>query len=246
MQNGQRLNQVLAIEKGAKGRAESYAKVGYRECSHSDLFDGFTKTYSPFKDDGVKHPAETKNVQRKAEDILADTREIFTELFDVTLSKDAANCAAKANVVVDGQILLENVPAVYLLFLEKQLLKVQAIFKALPTLDPATKWTFDEAVELFRSERTETIRTKKEQRALVLYHHTEEHPAQTQLITEDIAVGKYTLERLSGALQVGAKKEMNTRLDKLLASVKKAREQANMVDAEEQNVGKPLFDYLIG
>ena len=245
-QNGQRLNQILAVEKGEKGRAESVLKVEYRNCSHPEFFEGFVKTYARFVADDISHPVEAKNVQLRARTILEDTQKTLGALFDVTLAKDLANCTARANVVVDGKILLENVPAVYLLFIEKQLLKVQAILMALPTLNQAIKWTWDDPTQLFRGEETKTLRTKKVQEALVLLPQTEHQQGKAEIITKDVQVGTYTAVQLSGAVPVADKKALLERHDKLMKAVKKAREQANMVEAPDQDVGKALLGWLIG
>ena len=246
MPRDQRLNQVLAVEKGEKGRAESHLKIGYRNCQKPEFFDGFSKSYAPFVADDIDHPTEAKNVQLRAMDVLGETKTTLASLFDVTLTKDMANCTAKANVVVDGEIILENIPAVNLLFIEKQLLKVQAIFMAVPTLDQAVKWNFDEPTQLHRSEEVKTLRTKKVQKALQLLPQTEHQQGMAEMIVEDVQVGTYTQVRLSGALPVATKKAMVERLDKLVKAVKQAREQANMVEAPQQHAGAKLFTYLIG
>ena len=53
--------------------------------------------------------------------MLAEVAGILTRLFDVTLTKDTANCTARADVKIGDSVLLPAVPVTYLLFLEKQL-----------------------------------------------------------------------------------------------------------------------------
>ena len=51
----------------------------------------------------------------------------------VLATQDFANCQAKANVVVDGQTILKEVPVTHLLFLEKQLVDLRTFIDGLPT-----------------------------------------------------------------------------------------------------------------
>jgi hypothetical protein len=88
-------------------------------------------------------------------------------------------------------------------------------------------------------------RTKKVQKPIVLYDATKEHPAQTQLITEDVVVGYWDTVKHSGALPAPRKKELMSRIEKLSQALKFAREKANAADAETVSVGKPIFDYLL-
>jgi hypothetical protein len=115
----------------------------------------------------------------------------------------------------------------------------------LPELDPAESWTFDENASLYKSEPTRSNRTKKVQKAIVLYDATEKHPAQTQLITEDTVVGVYTQTKMSGALPLPQKRAMLSRIDELLRAVQKAREEANAVVAAEQKIGAAVFRYIL-
>ena len=114
----------------------------------------------------------------------------------------------------------------------------------LPELDPAESWTFDENASLYKSEPTRSNRTKKAQKAIVLYDATEKHPAQTQLITEDTIVGVYTQTKMSGALPLPQKRTMLAKVDELLRAVQKAREEANAVVAEDQHIGAAVFAFI--
>jgi hypothetical protein len=242
----QKLNQVLAIEKGAKGRAESTIKVSYQQCGHTDRFTGMSRTYTPFQADDLEYPAETKNVQFRVGDVLEEARKIMSDLWDVTATKDFANCNAKADIVVDGETLVTGVPATYLLFMEKQILNLRALVAKLPILDEAVQWTWDENSHLFRSQVQKNHKTKKVQRAITLVQQDEHHPGQAQLITEDVAVGTYETVQLSGAIPVKQKKAIFDRLEKLARAVKQARERANMVEAPDLNPSAKLFQFILG
>jgi hypothetical protein len=81
---------------------------------------GISRVYQPKDEEGEQLPPESTKVQAKTEEILRDMAATITRLFDVTATKDWANCRATADVTVDGQTLLRDVPVTYLLFLEKQ------------------------------------------------------------------------------------------------------------------------------
>ena len=91
-------------------------------------------------------------------DVLRQASKIQTELFDVEATKDWGNCVAKADVVLDGQVLMKEVPATYLLFLEKQLSDLRTFIEKLPALDESDEWSSDPNSNLYRTERTTTAR----------------------------------------------------------------------------------------
>jgi hypothetical protein len=242
----QKLNQVLAIEKGVKSRVYGEVTTMNASAQKPALFNGFAKAYKPKEEDGEQFPPESSRVQMNAREMLTSLSRLLSELCDVTAAKDWANCNAKADVVVDGKVLVKAAPATYLLFLEKQLNDVQTFVTNLPTLDPAEEWRFDEPTNLYKSETSKTARTKKVQKPIVLYDATEKHPAQTQLITEDVVIGHWDTVKQSGALPVRRRTEVLERIERLIKAVKFAREEANAQEAPEQKVGDALFAYLVG
>ena len=240
----QKLNQVLAVEKGVKSRVYGEVTTMNASAQKPALFNGFAKQYKAKEEDGEQFPPESSRVQMNAREMLNQASRLLTELFDVTAAKDWANCNAKSDVVVDGKLLMSKAPATYLLFLEKQLNDLQTFVTNLPTLDPAEEWRFDEQVNLYKSDTSKTARTKKVQKPIVLYDATKEHPAQTQLITEDVVIGHWDTVKQSGALPVRRKADVLERIEKVIEAVKFAREEANAQEAPETRVGAAVFDYL--
>ncbi len=116
--------------------------------------------------------------------------------------------------------------------------------KNVPTLDPAEDWHFDEAANLFKSAQIVSGRTKKLQRPVVLYDATKEHPAQTQLVSEDILIGNWESVKHSAAIPPREKQKMEMRISDFIRALKFAREEANQADAPAQHVGKKVFDHL--
>jgi hypothetical protein len=195
LEDSLKLNQVIAVEKGVKSKVQSDVDTIYKVAQKPSSFDGFSKTYKKKGEDDEDVPPQRQNVQVIAKRALLAIAQRWAELFDVTAQKDYANCAAKADIVIDGMPILTSVPVTYLLFLEKQFNDLYTIVSKFPTLDPAEVWSYDENSDLNRTEPTLTTRTKKVQKPLVMYPATDKHPAQTQLIVEDVSVGTWEAVR---------------------------------------------------
>ena len=239
-----KLNQIIAIEKGTKQRVFRFLSDTYKTFQKPALFNGLARTYSKKDDDGEDYPDESKRVQYDNDALLQEIADQMTELFDVTATKDWANCEAKADITVDGTTLLEGVPATYLLFLEKQLSNLKDEINKLPELDPSYDWALDGATSLWKSNPVYTSKTKKVHKPIVKYDATEHHPAQTELITVDEVVGTWTTVQHSGAIEAPRKKVLQRRLQKLIDAIKFAREEANGSEATKKKVAGPLFEYI--
>ena len=239
-----KLNQVLAIEKGVKSRVLATVTSVYHDIQKPVRMNGLHKTYEPLNEDGLRYPPESQKVAVRANDVLKTARRALEELFDVTAQKDWANRDANASVVVDGETILEAVPVTYLLFLEKQLNDIKNLVGKVPVLDDSEEWTFDSAAGVHKAQPVRTTRTQKVHKPIVLYDATEEHPAQTQMVTVDEVVGNWTTQKQSGALTRDRKDQLVERVERLTEAVKFARETANDTEAKKQSVGSKVFDYL--
>lgn len=240
-----KLNQIIAIEKGVKSRAQRELADVLRVLQKPALLSGISRVYRPKDEEGEPLPPESTKVQVKSEDLLRDVAAALTRLFDVVATKDWANREARADVVVDGRTIVAQVPVTYLLFLEKQLTELHSLIDKLPVLDSAESWSYDESQDVWRTDPVETSRTKKVPRAHVLYEATEKHPAQVETFTEDVIVGTWTKVAFSGALPARRVNELRDRVDRLQAAVKYAREEANAADIDDRQVGEAVFAYLL-
>ena len=240
-----RLNQIIAVEKGVKSRSYADLTEAHHTLQKSALLAGIARTYQPRDDDGEQYPPESTRVQVRADDVLRGTAATLTRLFDVTATKDWANCQAKADVVVDGQTVLTGVPATYLLFLEKQLTDLHTFIAKLPVLDAAETWARDEAADCWATEPVQTTRTRKIPRNHVKAEATDKHPAQVEVYYEDVVVGNWRTVKFSGAMPASRIKSLLERVDKLARAVKFAREEANSLEITDQHVGERVFGYLL-
>jgi hypothetical protein len=239
-----KLSQIVAIEKGVKTKSYAELTQAHHDVQKQPLLTGLSRTYQPKDEDGEQLPPESTRVQVKAEDVLRQIAVGLTRLFDVTATKDWANCVARADVVVEGTTLLRDVPVSYLLFLEKQLADLNTFVKKLPVLDGAEAWSHDASTDWFRTEPVRTLRTKKVPRNHVKAEATEKHPAQVEVYYEDIAIGYWTQTKFSGALPAQRVNELVERVEKLSQAVKFAREEANTFEVTDQRVGAAVFGYL--
>jgi hypothetical protein len=245
-----KLNQIIAVEKGTKTKVYEKLTENHKLLQRKELFLGHARRYSPKDDDptsptGEQLPPEEKRVQAKAEDVLRATAVSLTELFDVSATRDWGNTKAKADVVVEGKVIVADCPVTFLLFLEKQLADIHTLIKKLPTLDSSENWHHDDAQDLWATEEARSVRTKKISRALVLYEATKEHPAQVKEVTEDVLAGTWTTIKYSSSLPVSRVNELLGRVDALQKAVKFAREQANTMEVDQPRVGKTIFDFLL-
>lgn len=242
-----KLHQLLAVDKGARATTESAVTRAYHDAQRTALFAGLSRIYTPLDDDDREAlPPESKTVQSTATTVLSQAVAAWIRQIDLTCTKDATNQMARADVVVDGAVILDQVPVTTLLSIEKMLINVATFVRKLPTLDPEVVWSRDPATGLFRSEPERTVRTKKVPKAFVRAPATDKHPAQVDTFTEDVIVGTWTKTLFSGALPAAEKAAMLERVEKMAAAVKMAREYANRTDIVDRKIGASLMHYLVG
>jgi hypothetical protein len=211
-------------------------------------------TYHPFGEDGQGEVEKKLDLQTTVPSELAWISDFIVKAFDVSHQINVANTQAKADVKLEGQDdpLLVGVPAETLLQLEKRLVEVQNLITAAPTLDPAKGFRPDpdRGKFVYKAFEDTKTRTKKTKRAIVLYDATKEHPAQTQLIDEDVPVGKIITHEWSGMITPADKADMLARVETLIRAVKQARSRANDIDCDvasaRMHVGRRLMDFILG
>lgn len=239
-----KLNQIIAVESGLKTKAERDLTELYKKVQKPALLTGISRTYVPKDDEGDRLPSESTLVQVKVDEVLTEVSNSLERLFDVTLTKEEANAQARADVKVDGKVILSSVPVTYLLFLEKKLVDLVTFVNKLPTLDPAFSWSKDANTGVYVNEATQTVRTKKVPRNHVKAEATDKHPAQVEVFFEDIIVGTWTKTDSSGAIPSTVKAELLSRVEKLQTAVKFAREEANSVEVQDAKAGAKVFKFL--
>lgn len=238
------LSQWVGIRKGVSQKATSALTILHRDSQKAAPYAGFSKKYRSRDEDGLTFPDEKKKATADALAILGRVQEIETDRWDVVATCDHGNTIATADLVVDGRCLLVSASVPFLLFLEKRLTDLRTFITKMPTLDENEDWTQDPNSALYKTAKLTTHKTRKVQRPVVLYDATEHHPAQTQMITEDVIIGWWDTVKMSGALPLPTKRKYLGRIEKLLRATKFAMAKANGTAVDKRKVGDTLFGYL--
>jgi hypothetical protein len=241
-----KLNAIIAVEKNIKSRMHSTITELDKAVQQPALFNGGYRQYLKKNDDDDELPSEKKHVQRHMADVIGTLRATMSDYLDIMAHRDVANAQASSEVWVGGKQILPKLPSTALLQLEKNLNDMRVLFERAPLLDSSEEWSYDENAGLYRSEPTRTTRTKKTSKVITLAPPTDRHPAQAQLVAEDVVAGIWETTRLSGALPKTDRDEIIVRIDVLIIAVKEARERANEIEAGARpQVGAAIFEYLL-
>lgn len=238
------LSQIIAVEKDIKEKAAQALGHAQGQFGNGTLLSGIARTYTPKDEQGEQLPPESTRVRVKVKDELARVKVRLSDLFDVTATKDYTNCTAKADVTVEGKVLLSAVPATYLLFLEKQLGELAAFVKRIPTLDASEEWDYDTAHDCWATPPSETIRTKKDKKSQIAFAGNEHHPPQFIVWDEDVPQGRWKTIKYSGAMTIREQNDISERIERLQRAVKFAREEANRTEAKQQVIGDAILKYI--
>jgi hypothetical protein len=242
-----KLHEALAVHGSLKKTAEKMleeAAKSFKDKQH--LYTGHAKTYTALNEsDSEKLEPELKHLVDNVQSKLKYIQESVIETTDCMYQKEATNTIASADIVLDGETIASEVPAVVLLNLETQLKEVRKAYDAAPTLDPAQAWKKDENEDdVYVTAPHTTQRTKKINKPVSLAAATEFHPEQVQMGSEDIVTGHWSNIQKSGCLSTKDKHKYLKRIDNLIRAVVKARTRANDMDLKDVKIGKSLFEYI--
>ena len=241
-----KLNQLIAVTNGQKGRTQKSETEVYHKFQKAALFSGISRKYRPKDEEGETFPSESKKVICRVRDLIEEASVALIRLIDLVATIDRANCAASASVALGETQSLNAVPVTTLLFLEKRLVDLHTFIESIPTLDPSEDWKFSRGADCFATPTTEKNKTKKVPKAFVKYAATKEHPAQVDTFTEDVVTGTWETISFSGALPESEKAEMLYRVKQLQDGIKTAREEANNLEVTDENIGKRICEYIFG
>lgn len=242
--SSQTLGQFLGILQGKKSNCQSVTTNAYHLFQKDGLFDGLEKNYQPKDEDGDKLPSESKLVQQRAKILIKQVQKVMADMLNIAASVDYGNCEARADIVVNDNILCSNVPVYTLLLLDKQLLNLKNFISAAPVLSPSSEWTHDENSDLYMSNIQESTRTTKITRPVQVVPPTKEHPAIVKDVSEDIIAGFWKKRDLSGRLSQKEKDELLERVNNLRNAVISARELANTTKVSKNDLGDKLMAFI--
>lgn len=256
MADNPHLYELLAVEQEKKANAErarSRSLESFR--SSQGHFTGMRRTFKPFAVDetkgevgGERLEAET-HLARTVIEELQGTLALIGQSFDVNLQIDEANTRARADLVVAGQVLATNVPATFLLQLEKRLREVRILFKEIPTFDPVRIWQPDPGADhphVLRAEPVTTVRKQRVRKYNVMVEATKEHPAQVDIVEVDEPVGEIRSYDWTGMISPGKKRALLQKIDELIEATKTARARANSTEIDPQlKISERIFEHLL-
>ena len=241
-----KMHELLAVEATTVANYQRDLDETLKTLGKAELFTR-TITQKHFFDanDAKLNTTETKEMTTTVAQRLSWFRRHAEKFIDVQFQKDKTNQLATADLVIDGTIIAEKLPATTLLMLESKLQDVRKVLDSAPTLQAGVPWKYDENERLFTTaEPKRSFQTKKVMKPVVMYEATKEHPAQVKESTEDVPVAEITQIMYSGMLTSATKADLLTRLDTLLQACKTARQRANNTEAVKDKVANRLLDYL--
>jgi hypothetical protein len=248
-----RIHQLLAVIGGVKAETDA-AVTRLTQAAHSEtLMTGLVKTSRLTDPDGEEKnrqrrratPPQVTKVRYTAGQALADAEKVLTQGWDLALTLDTAQGAAKADVTVDGEVLLHDVPVRHLVYLEGEIGKLLTLVAGIPVLDGAQTWT-TENVEPGQWKSAEKEGDRKE-KVPFNWHRgngTDKFQEIVDVMTRDEVVEYTTTVNYSGALPAERKAQLTDRLSQLRTAVKMAREEANSAQVTQLNEGAAIFEWL--
>lgn len=248
------LHELLAVEQGRAETSNRLVKEATKTLgTKRSIFEGLQKAHEVFDEDkqNLKQATEHKEVESTVDEQLDFVCKEVAAYWDVILQKDEANQRAKADIIVNGQVIVQNVPSTTLLGMEKKLTSLLAMYNAIPTTDSAVAWEKDEnyaKAGVWRTkypiERQHKVVVRDWQ---IVAPATDRHPAQVQEISKEEILGKYVITGFSGAVSPLDKAEKLERLTALIRAVREARQRANSTEVNNDLVfGEALVDFING
>lgn len=245
------LHELLAIEGDLKGEKDKIKDETINTFSKKpNLFLGSIKTLTMFDESRAEEEAagsEIIEIQTTVAEKLKYMSGAFVRFWDAKLQKEKANQEAKADIVIDGKAILEDVPVTFLLTMEDELKQMRKVYDAIPTLQPGIDWVEDKQKGKGYYKSVNPVvkhKTEKSIESKIIVPVTKEHPAQVREWTEDKPVGKYTTQNWSGMISPAEKSVILGKLDKVLRAIKKARQRANNQETTSVEIGKTIFNYI--
>lgn len=241
-----KLSQAIAILPDVKSKTDDLFTKSYQLLQKEAVYTGIRRNYQPLEEEGEKLPPESTLVQVNVELVLQQCANQLANLFSAVGVVEHSNAApaARADVSVDGKVLIPQATVPYLLFLSKKLVDIRTFINKLPVLDPSFKWKFSPEDEAYCADVVHTSRTRKDPNVITKAEATEHHPAQTELIYTDKVVGTWSTEKLSGAIENARKRHLLQKVDTLIAAVKYAKEEANSATAVPFAYGENIAEYI--
>lgn len=241
-----KLHELIAVKASLRTQAAK---------TTTDLANTFEKKQHHFTARTKTFTANGESVEPKVEENLELQTTVPRELswvgdyiakaIDANHFVNVGNRQASADIVTDsGTVILSDIPVTTLLELEGKMVELRSFAEKIPTLDPAKgfKPAPERGMGVFVAREVEKIRSQKQNRIMVLAPATDKHPAQTQLVAEDMPTGIIREQEWSAMLTISQKAIILDRIEELTRAIKKARSRGNEQEVSTGNkIGKVLL-----
>lgn len=237
------LAQIIGIEQGVRGSAEPWWKTAAGMLTKEALLNGAEASYEPVGDN-VPLPRQSALIQVNATEFLAEFRQKMGRYLDVTATKDWGNTGtggARADVVLDGTVVIADAPATFLLFLDKRLEGFQADFRKIVTQTLADDWQESTDRGIWRTEQARRPQMSKIQDFKVVVDPTPEHRAEIREISRDAIAGWWTTVKTTSAIPARQLRQILDNLAALREAVQVAIHEANKVTVEDVKVSAQIL-----
>lgn len=248
-------HQLLGIESTLLESSVAIAKETmdiFKKNHH--LMRGENKTLEMFSDGDSEEALQEQNksftkIATTVEQRLDYTFEYWVKWLDCVLQKEITNqTVAKADLIVNGETILKDVPATFLLGLESKLKQIQKLILAAPTLDPSIDWVADEAAGkgVYKNPNKEVkLKTQKMPMHKSIAQATSQHKEQIHIYDDLVPVGKFISEKTCGHITPAQKNRYLKKIEVLMIAVSNKRHEANNCEASNQVIGKKLIDFIM-
>jgi hypothetical protein len=247
-----RIHELIPVEQDRMNAANALTDEAVNTFSKKpDHFQGQVRTVTMY--DETRQAENTSDIKEVVETVDSKLNHVWEALapaIDVQVTKENSNTSpdARADVTVNGVVLLADVPAIALLALEKRLAQIKNLYSSIPTLDPTFNWELDTQAAIAGTMKTkhpqEGQKTEKVHDYKIVVPATDKHPAQVAEVTLDKNVAKINVERQSGMVSPGTKALWLKRINQLLTATKEARQRANMAEVIKLDVAEDIRQFI--
>lgn len=244
-----RLHELLAIRTSLEQQAGTTTNglaTTFEKKQH--LFTGRIKTFTPFAEDSQVRVEEQVDIQTSVISELAWLKGHVTPWIDNILHIATGNTRASADIILDnGDVIALDVPASALLDYERLIDGLRQFALKIPTLDPAKSFILDTGAgeNRYAARIVQETRKEKQHKIYTLAPATDRHPAQAQMLDEDIPTGTITKQEWSSMITPARKAAILARIEELARAVKSARMRANTTPVDvSQHVGEAMYRHI--
>lgn len=242
------LHQILALRDAHNQVAHRDLTEAYHKVQHRDQIIGNSQTYEP-REGEIPEPDKHTPVRVNALETLEGMGPVLARLINLNGMRDVANCKARADVVVDGGVLIKDAPTTFLLWLSHEVDNIIAQIIKTPVRSTTEIW---EPISrgLYATAIVESPRTQNRPKYNIAAQATDRHAAQVDIIQVPTQIGTVRSRRFSGALTPEQHRLLLAQARKWQEAVTDARLRANgyKLTADEEGItwGEVLVQDIFG